>query len=91
MLTKEKRQEIISQYGKNPQDSGSAEVQVALLTERISYLTPHFGSHKHDHHSMTGFRKIIGKRRSLLKYIHDRDPKRYEELTEKLGIRKVKF
>lgn len=91
MLAKEKKQEIIAKFGKGPNDAGSAAVQVALLTERIAYLTPHFGVHKHDHHSMTGLRKIIGQRRSLLKYIHGKNPDEYEKLITELGIRKIKF
>lgn len=86
-ITKEKTAELIKEYGKNDQDSGSAEVQVAILTERIRNLTEHLKVHKKDNHTRRGLMKLIGKRRGLLKYIKDRDINEYRELIKRLGIR----
>ncbi len=80
--------ELIKKFGKNEKDSGNADVQVAVLTERISQLTPHFKDHKHDKHGMTGLMKMIGKRRRLLKYIKNKDETRYTKLINELGLRK---
>ena len=88
MLTKEEKSEIIKKFGGSESNSGSPEVQVALLTARINYLTPHFNAHKLDHHSMTGMKKIIGQRRSLLKYIKAKSPEKYTQLISDLGLRK---
>ncbi len=86
-ITKERTQELIKEFGKNEHDSGSAEVQVAILSERIRNLTEHLKSHKGDNHSRRGLMMLIGKRRGLLKYIKNRDIDGYRELIKKLGIR----
>ena len=85
--TKERVAELMAEYGKNPNDSGSAEVQVAILTERIRNLTEHLKVHKKDFHTRTGLLKLIGKRRRLLVYIKNRDIEEYRALIAKLGIR----
>lgn len=86
-ISKERTQELIAEYGKNAQDSGSAEVQVAILTERIRNLTEHLKEHPKDHHTRRGLLMLVGKRRRLLVYIKDRDILEYRELIKKLGIR----
>lgn len=86
-LTKERNAEIIAEFGKDPKDSGSAEVQVALLTQRIKDLTEHLKIHKKDHHTRRGLLMLVGKRRRLLTYIKKRDIVVYRELIAKLGIR----
>ncbi len=86
-ISKERTAELIAEFGKNPQDSGSAEVQVAILTERIKNLTEHLKSHPKDHHTRRGLLMLVGKRRRLLVYIKDRDVLEYRELIKKLGIR----
>lgn len=86
-ITKERTAEIIAEYGKDAKDSGSADVQVALLTERIKHLTEHVKTHPKDHHTRRGLLKLVGKRRRLLTYIKDRDILAYRELIKKLGIR----
>lgn len=86
-ITKERTAEIIAEYGKGAKDSGSADVQVALLTERIKHLTEHVKTHPKDHHTRRGLLKLVGKRRRLLTYIKDRDILAYRELIKKLGIR----
>jgi small subunit ribosomal protein S15 len=86
-LTKERTAEIIAEYGKDEKDSGSAEVQVALLTERIRDLTEHLKIHKKDHHTRRGLLMLVGRRRRLLTYIKKRDITQYRELIAKLGIR----
>ena len=86
-ITKEKTAELIKEYGKGANDSGSAEVQVAILSERIRNLTEHLKTHKKDNHTRRGLMKLIGKRRGLLKHIKDRDINEYRELIKKLGIR----
>lgn len=86
-ITKEKTEEIIKEYGKGSNDSGSAEVQVAILTERIRNLTEHLKTHKKDNHTRLGLMKLIGKRRGLLKYIKNKDINEYRDLIKKLGIR----
>ena len=88
MITKERKAEIIAEYGKTPTDTGSTEVQVALLTERIRELTEHLKDHNKDHHSRRGLLKMVGKRRGLLAYLKKTDIERYRALIEKLGIRK---
>ncbi|TBV79681.1 MAG: 30S ribosomal protein S15 [Desulfobulbaceae bacterium] len=87
MQTAEK-QAIIAEYGANPQDSGSPEVQIALLSARITYLTEHFKVNKKDHHSRRGLLKLVGQRRRLLDYIKGKDVERYRGLIKRLGIRK---
>lgn len=86
-LTKERTAEIIAEFGDNAQDSGSADVQVALLTERIRDLTEHLKIHKKDHHPRRGLLMLVGRRRRLLTYIKKRDVIAYRELIAKLGIR----
>ncbi|WP_082673401.1 30S ribosomal protein S15 [Hugonella massiliensis] len=86
-ISKERVAELLKEYGKNEQDSGSAEVQVAILTERIKNLTEHLKVHKKDNHSRRGLMMLIGKRRGLLKYIKNRDIEEYRALIKKLGIR----
>ncbi len=82
------KQEIINQFGRNAQDSGSAEVQVALLTERINHLTEHLKTHKKDHHSRRGLLKMVGRRKGLLAYIKNQDIVKYRELIAALELRK---
>ena len=82
------KQEIIAKYGRTPNDTGSSEVQIALLTERITLLTDHLKSHKKDHHSRRGLLKMVGQRRGLLDYLKKTDLEGYRALIEKLGIRK---
>lgn len=88
MLTTTERKEIVTKFGGSEKNSGSSEVQVALLTARIAYLTKHFETNKKDHHSMTGLKKLIGQRRSLLKYIKNCDEVRYQKLIGELGLRR---
>lgn len=87
-LEAEQKREIIEKHKTHPKDTGSPEVQVALLTERITYLTEHFKMHKKDHHSRQGLLKIVNHRRRLLNYIKRVNPPRYRKLIEELGIRK---
>ena len=79
---------IIEEYATHPGDTGSPEVQVALLSERINYLTEHFKTHAKDHHSRRGLLKLVGQRRRLLDYLKRKDTERYAELIRRLGIRK---
>ena len=88
MMTTEKKLAIIKEYGKNEQDTGSPEVQVALLTARINELNEHFKNHPKDHHSRRGMLKMIGQRRGLLAYLKEIDIERYRSLIERLGLRK---
>lgn len=88
MITTQRVQEIVTKFGGEAKNSGKTEVQIALLTERIADLTPHFEAHKHDFHSMTGLKKIIGQRRSLLKYLKTKSPDRYQAVITELGLRK---
>ena len=88
MLDAEKRKEIIAGYKTHEGDTGSPEVQVALLTARIQYLTEHFKTHKKDHHSRRGLLKIVGQRRRLLEYLKNKDVNRYRKIIERLGLRK---
>ena len=85
--TKERTAELIAEYGKDANDSGNVEVQVAILTERIRNLTEHLKVHKKDNHTRRGLMKLIGKRRGLLKYIKKRDIEQYRSLVKRLGIR----
>ena len=88
VLLKESKHEIISSYQLHDKDTGSPEVQVAILTERIKYLTEHFKTHQQDHHSRRGLLKLVGQRRRLLDYVKRIEFRRYKELIERLGIRK---
>ena len=87
-LTKERKSEVIESYRTHDSDTGSPEVQVAILTERITYLTDHFKSHKKDHHSRRGLLKLVGQRRRLLDYLIQKDIGRYRNLIQRLGIRR---
>jgi len=87
-LTQEQKAEIIKKYGKDENDSGRTEVQIALLTNRIQELTEHFRTHKKDHHSRRGLLKLVGKRQSLLRYLKEKDVERYRSLIKDLGIRR---
>ena len=88
MLTPARKKELIETYRINEQDTGSPEVQIAILTERISYLTEHLKANKKDHHSRRGLLKMVGQRRGLLAYLKKTDIERYRALIEKLGLRK---
>ncbi|MBE0461268.1 MAG: 30S ribosomal protein S15 [Candidatus Aminicenantes bacterium] len=88
MLSKEEKKKIISEYKTLPNDTGSPEVQIALLTNRINYLTNHFLTHKKDYHSRTGLMKLVGQRKRLLAYIKKKDISNYENLIKKLNLRK---
>ena len=88
MLAKEKKEAIIAEYGRTPGDTGSPEVQVALLTARINELTEHLKVNQKDHHSRRGLLKMVGQRRGLLAYLKKTDIERYRALIEKLGLRK---
>lgn len=87
-LTKEAKTGIIRQYRRHDTDSGSPEVQIAVLTNRIAYLTEHFKLHKKDHHSRRGLLELVGRRRRLLNYLQRTDAGRYKAVLERLGIRK---
>ena len=87
-MTKERKAELIAQYGRQEGDTGSPEVQVALLTERIKDLTEHLKSHPKDHHSRRGLFMMVGQRRGMLDYLKSKDINAYRELIAKLGIRK---
>lgn len=87
-LTKEKKAELVSKFGKDSKDTGSIEVQIAILTEEINTLTEHFKEHKHDHHSKRGLLKKVGQRRSLLNYLIKNDVTRYRAIVKELGLRK---
>ena len=87
-LTKEKKAELVSKFGRDSKDTGSIEVQIAILTEEINTLTEHFKEHKHDHHSKRGLLKKVGRRRSLLNYLIKNDVTRYRAIVKELGLRK---
>ena len=87
-LNTEQKREIIDRFRLHEADTGSPEVQVAILSERINYLTDHFKSHAKDHHSRRGLIKLVGQRRRLLNFLKDRDIERYRTLIEQLGLRK---
>ncbi|MBW1791357.1 MAG: 30S ribosomal protein S15 [Desulfobulbaceae bacterium] len=87
-LETNQKAEIISEFGTHESDTGSPEVQVALLTARVTYLTEHFQTHKKDHHSRRGLLKLVGQRRRLLNYLMKKDIERYRALIKRLGIRK---
>ncbi|OBQ52402.1 30S ribosomal protein S15 [Halodesulfovibrio spirochaetisodalis] len=88
VMTPETKQAVINEFAQKEGDTGSPEVQVALLTARIKYLTEHFKEHKHDYHSRTGLLKLVGQRRKLLKYLANKDVQRYRDLIKRLGLRK---
>ena len=87
-MTKERKQELIAKYGRSEGDTGSPEVQIALLTERINHLTDHLRTHKKDHHSRRGLLMMVGQRRGLLNYLINNDIARYRTIILELGIRK---
>ncbi|WP_431190047.1 30S ribosomal protein S15 [Desulfurivibrio dismutans] len=87
-MTVEDKQAIMAEYGTHDKDTGSPEVQVALLSARITYLTEHFKVNKKDHHSRRGLLKLVGQRRRLLDYVKNQDVERYRNLIQRLGIRK---
>jgi small subunit ribosomal protein S15 len=86
-LTKEQRSRSVAVYGRHPRDTGAADVQIALLSERIKGLTEHFTVHKKDHHSRRGLLKLVGQRRRLMRYLEKRNVERYRTLIQQLGIR----
>jgi small subunit ribosomal protein S15 len=86
-LTKQKKEEIIREYGVHPSDTGSPEVQIALLTNRINELVEHLRVHNHDEHSRRGLLKLVGQRRRHLSYLHGKDIERYRVVVERLGLR----
>jgi len=88
MITKEQKAEIVAQYGNGDGDTGSPEVQIAILTARINDLNEHFKLHTHDHHSRRGLLKMVGQRRNLLAYLKEKDINRYRAIVQKLGLRK---
>jgi small subunit ribosomal protein S15 len=87
-LTKDRKQELIGKFGREAGDTGSAEVQVALLTERINHLTEHLRAHTKDHHSRRGLLMMVGKRRRLLRYLESADLERYRKVVADLGLRR---
>ncbi len=88
VMTPEKKKEIIDDFRVHPTDTGSPEVQIALLSERITYLTEHFKTHKKDHHSRRGLLKLVGQRRQLLNYLKKKNIDRYNTVIERLGLRR---
>jgi len=88
VLDEERKKEIITDFQTHEGDTGSPEVQVALLSGRITYLTDHFKTHKKDHHSRRGLLKLVGQRRSMLDYLKKKDVERYRELIKRLGLRR---
>jgi small subunit ribosomal protein S15 len=88
VLDSEKRKDVINNFQLHQVDTGSPEVQIALLSARIEYLTEHFKSHKKDHHSRRGLLKLVGKRRRLLDYLRKKDVERYRSVIQRLGLRK---
>ncbi|NWF69354.1 MAG: 30S ribosomal protein S15 [Chloroflexi bacterium] len=87
-LTKDKKSELMKNFGRHEGDTGSPEVQIAMLSERISQLTEHLKTHKHDQHSRRGLLKLVGQRRRQLNYLNDTDPDSYRTLIKKLGLRR---
>lgn len=87
-MEKARKQEILEQFKRHEGDTGSPEVQIALLTERINHLTSHLKEHKKDHHSRRGLLMMVGKRRGLLNYLMNEDIQRYRDIVEKLGLRR---
>ncbi len=86
--TSARKADLVQEFGKDPKNTGSVEVQVALLTDRIKHLTDHLNTHKKDNHSRRGLLKMVGQRRSLLDYLKNRDVTRYEDLIQRLGLRR---
>ena len=87
-LTAERKRELTERFGKGPEDTGSTEVQIAMLTERINHLTEHLRSHRKDHHSRRGLLMLVGKRRRFLNYLQRNNLERYRELIKELGLRR---
>lgn len=87
-ISAERKQEVISKFAREKGDTGSPEVQVAVLTERINNLTGHFGDHKKDHHSRRGLLMMVSKRRKLLKYLKNKEESRYQDIIKALGLRR---
>ncbi|MCP3026075.1 30S ribosomal protein S15 [Halobacillus sp. A5] len=87
-ITQERKQELINEYKTHENDTGSAEVQIAVLTEQITNLNEHLRAHKQDHHSRRGLLKMVGRRRNLLNYLRNKDITRYRELIKSLGLRR---
>ncbi|MFP7477596.1 30S ribosomal protein S15 [Terribacillus aidingensis] len=87
-ITKERKNQLIAEYKTHDTDTGSPEVQIAVLTEEITTLNDHLRTHKKDHHSRRGLLKMVGRRRNLLNYLRDKDVTRYRELIQKLGLRR---
>ena len=87
-LTKEAKQELISKHGRSETDTGSPEVQIAMLTRRINELTEHLRTHRHDHYSRRGLLKLVGRRRRFLNYLQRKDVERYRNLIKELGLRR---
>jgi len=87
-LYAEQKKEILGKFGVHPTDTGSPEIQIALLSERIKYLTEHFKTHQNDHHSRRGLLKLVGQRKRMLSYLRKKDAERYRNLIQELGIRK---
>ena len=87
-LTQERKQEIVTRFGKSETDTGATEVQIALLTERINHLTAHLRDHQHDHHSRRGLLMLVGRRRRLLNYLQKKDLEGYRSLIRELGLRR---
>ncbi len=88
MITKEQTQHLAEKFGKNSQDTGTAEVQIAVFSHRINHLTQHLRNHKKDHATRRGLLKLVGKRRRMLNYLIDKDIERYRSITKALGLRK---
>lgn len=88
MLASEKKRDIIEKYKRHEGDTGSPEVQIALLSERINHLSSHFKAHKADHHSRRGLLKMVGRRRRLLDYVKSKDVERYKNIIQSLGLRR---
>jgi small subunit ribosomal protein S15 len=88
LLTRERKDELISAFAVHPGDTGSPEVQVALLTERIKYLTTHLKAHRHDYHTRRGLLMLVGQRRRLLRYLNNNDVNRYRDVIARLGLRR---
>lgn len=88
MITKEQTQHLAEKFGENPQDTGRAEVQIAVFSHRINHLTQHLRNHKKDHATRRGLLKLVGKRRRMLNYLIDKDIERYRSITKALGLRK---
>ena len=87
-VLQERTKEVVQSYRRHDSDTGSPEVQIALLTDRITYLTEHFKTHQSDHHSRRGLLKLVGQRRRMLDYLRSRDFQRYKSVIERLGLRK---